>query len=80
MTGDGRILVADCGPGFGEQDPARLFEPFARGRGARQSRSGAGLGLAIVRDTAELHGGRVIAEARPGGGAIVGILLPTPAA
>ncbi len=80
VTGDGRILVADRGPGFGEQDPARLFEPFARGRGARQSRSGAGLGLAIVRDTAELHGGRVIAEARPGGGAIVGILLPTPAA
>jgi signal transduction histidine kinase len=78
VQGDGRILVLDRGPGFGDRDPAQLFLPFARGRSAQRSGNGAGLGLAIVRDTALLHGGRVIALARPDGGAVFGIALPIP--
>ena len=56
VTAAGELLVRDRGPGLGDHDPARLFEPFARGPGRRDAEGGAGLGLAIVRDTAEVHG------------------------
>ena len=39
---------------------------------------GSGLGLSIVRDVAERHGGTVHAAMRLGGGAVVGFTLPTP--
>jgi signal transduction histidine kinase len=66
-----RVAVADRGPGFPSESAARLFEPFYRAAG-----DGVGLGLAIVRWIAEAHGGRVGAEARPGGGACVWFELP----
>ncbi len=68
------IAVADHGPGLGDQDPEALFEKFARGRGARPG--GAGLGLAIVRAIAELHGGTARARANEGSGARFEITLP----
>jgi signal transduction histidine kinase len=53
-----------------------LFEPFRRAGVARTARSGAGLGLSIVRAAVEAHGGMVSAEPVVGGGLSVTVLLP----
>jgi len=61
-------------------DPAsadKLFEPFRRAGVARTARSGAGLGLSIVRAAVEAHGGVVTAEPVVGGGLSVTVRLPT---
>ena len=63
----GVVVVEDRGPGVPAADRQHIFEPFWRSVGQRGD--GAGLGLAIVRDVAELHGGSVDVEDRPGGGA-----------
>jgi signal transduction histidine kinase len=55
-------------------DRDAIFLRFARGRGARSP--GAGLGLAIVRDTAAAHGGSVEVSDRPGGGAVFTLRIP----
>jgi len=56
-----RIDVSDQGPGVPVDDREAIFEPFHRLPDTRAV-SGAGLGLAIVRDVAERHGGRVWVE------------------
>jgi len=79
---DGSMLsidVEDTGRGFEQDLLDHAFEPFARGAADRaDSSSGAGLGLAIVRAVAELHGGRAVAKNRQGGGARVQITFPVP--
>ena len=69
------VRVADRGPGFAPGDEARIFEKFYRGEAAG-TRSGAGLGLAIARGIVEVHGGQIVAEPRPGGGALFRFTLP----
>ncbi|MGD9702517.1 MAG: ATP-binding protein [Acidimicrobiia bacterium] len=71
----GRIEVADRGPGISADDLPHVFDRFYRSVAAR-SRPGSGLGLAIVNDVATLHGGSAFAAPRAGGGATVGIVLP----
>lgn len=69
----------DDGPGLSPGDEARIFEPFYREeRGGRDAGS-LGLGLALVKRIAEAHGGRVIAANREGGGARVGVEIPSAA-
>lgn len=77
---EGRVLVevADRGPGLAPGDEARVFEKFARGAGA--AAGGAGLGLAICKGIAEVHGGTISALPRPGGGATFRLSLPLPEA
>jgi two-component system sensor histidine kinase KdpD len=69
------IDVADRGPGLPPGDPTQLFEKFYRA-GDSASRIGAGLGLAICRGIVKLHGGKIQAENRPGGGAVFRFSLP----
>jgi two-component system, OmpR family, sensor kinase len=71
-----RIGVQDSGPGFQADLLPHAFEPFSR-RGT-DGRTGAGLGLAIVRAIAEAHGGTAEAGNRPEGGASVTMVLPYP--
>jgi two-component system sensor histidine kinase MprB len=67
LTG-GELSVRDHGPGIDEEDRPLVFERFYRSAAAR-SMPGAGLGLSIVREVAEAHGGTVVAENAEGGGA-----------
>jgi two-component system OmpR family sensor kinase len=74
-AGSARICfeVEDQGPGFGDDDPEKLFESFYRGRsGKADGHAALGLGLALVRRIARAHGGDAWAESRAGGGARVG--------
>ncbi len=70
-----RVLVSDRGPGIPVEDLPHVFDRFFRSVASR-SQPGSGLGLAIVRDIVESHGGTVFAQARDGGGSIVGFTLP----
>jgi two-component system sensor histidine kinase KdpD len=69
-----RVVVDDTGPGP-PGNPERLFEKFQRGRDEGNT-GGAGLGLAICRAIVNLHGGRIDAARRPGGGARFTFTLP----
>jgi two-component system phosphate regulon sensor histidine kinase PhoR len=75
--GGGIVLtVADRGPGIPESDQSRVFERFYRVERSRsRDPGGTGLGLSIVRHLVELHGGRVSAANRPGGGTEVTVRL-----
>jgi PAS domain S-box-containing protein len=64
-------VVADRGPGFGDADLERVFDPFVSHRPG-----GTGLGLSIVQRIVEEHGGTVAAANRAGGGAELTICLP----
>jgi two-component system nitrogen regulation sensor histidine kinase NtrY len=65
------ILVADNGRGLPNDGRERLTEPYVTTRA-----KGTGLGLAIVKKIMEDHGGQLVLEDRPGGGAIVGLVIP----
>ena len=71
------VSVDDDGPGVPAEDRERVFERFARGpNAARRSLPGAGLGLAIVAETAGQHGGAAWCSPTPGGGARFSLSLP----
>ncbi|MBX2834441.1 MAG: PAS domain-containing sensor histidine kinase [Micavibrio sp.] len=74
------IAVIDNGVGVDKEDKMRIFEPFERAHGGvqdgRQTRSGAGLGLALVKNIISVHGGEVSLESEPGQGTTVTIFLP----
>jgi two-component system sensor histidine kinase MprB len=63
---EGQVIVADHGPGVADEDMPRIFDRFYRAAASR-SKPGAGLGLAIVREAAEAHGGRATVESSPQG-------------
>ncbi|WP_342376060.1 PAS domain-containing sensor histidine kinase [Myxococcus stipitatus] len=70
-----RLLVRDSGPGVPPGDRERIFERFTQGDNARR-RGGMGLGLYIVRQIVEAHGGHIRVEDSPGGGATFVVDLP----
>lgn len=73
------VEVLDAGPGVPAEYLERIFEPWfrvPRPDTAAVSPTGTGLGLAIARRIFTLHGGRVAARQRPGGGLVLGVHLP----
>ncbi|HEX6317054.1 MAG TPA: HAMP domain-containing sensor histidine kinase [Gemmatimonadaceae bacterium] len=76
-AGGARINVDDTGPGVPEKERARIFRPFERGDAAqKRAAGGSGIGLTIVREIAEEHGGRAWVESAPGGGARFVVEMP----
>ncbi|RKS07647.1 two-component system sensor histidine kinase MprB [Nocardiopsis sp. Huas11] len=71
----GAVEVSDRGPGIDPAELDHVFERFYRATVAR-GLPGSGLGLSMVRDIAQAHGGRVFARNRVGGGAVIGFELP----
>jgi signal transduction histidine kinase len=66
------LRVADTGAGISREDLPRIFDRFYKGAGS----SGSGLGLTIVRNLVEAHGGTVRAESLPGSGTTMIVSLP----
>ena len=67
------LTVADSGIGIPPSDQARMFEKFERGT----PRSGAGLGLSLVKSLIDLHGGAVTIDSAAGQGTTITCRLPT---
>ena len=74
VDGEG-VRVRDHGPGIPADDLPFIFDRFYRGATAR-GRQGSGLGLSIVRQVAEQHGGAATVANAPGGGAEFSLRLP----
>ncbi len=73
---DGELTVRDHGPGIDSVDLPFVFDRFYRAQSAR-GLPGSGLGLSIVRQVAEAHGGTVTAEPAAGGGTLMRLTLAT---
>lgn len=72
------VAIDDAGPGISPSDRERVFERFSRAAasGRREEFGGTGLGLALVREHVHAHGGTVVVEAAPSGGARFVVRLP----
>jgi signal transduction histidine kinase len=71
-----RFEVSDDGPGIAPAELERVFERFSQGDDAQGRGGGAGLGLAIVREVASLHGGEAGVTSEPGRGARFHLWIP----
>ncbi len=70
------ITVADTGIGIPQADRERVFQPFEQGNEADANKAGAGLGLSLVRNFIQLHGGSVDVKSPPGRGTTIICRLP----
>ncbi len=70
------LRVCDRGPGVPEAMRERIFEPFFRLPGHAEQAGGVGLGLSLVKQIAERHGGQVRCEGREGGGSCFVFSVP----
>jgi signal transduction histidine kinase len=78
-TADGRVavVVIDAGIGIDTAKLERIFEPFTQVDGGLSRRfGGLGLGLAVARRMARLHGGDVVITSEPGLGTTARLVLP----
>jgi signal transduction histidine kinase len=73
--GHARVVVGDDGPGIADADQERIFRPFERAA-ADAKVSGFGLGLFIVREIVEAHGGALTLRSTPGRGSTFVAELP----
>lgn len=76
ISRDGFVSVCDAGPGIPIAERSLVFDRFHRSETTR-SMPGSGLGLSIVAQIVDVHGGEVWASESPAGGADVGFRLPT---
>jgi signal transduction histidine kinase len=74
--GMAELSVCDRGPGVPEAYRERIFEAFFRLPGHAEREGGVGLGLALVRQIAQRHGGSVRCEPHVGGGSCFRLSLP----
>ena len=76
QAGDSVVLeIADHGPGVADAFKSLMFEPFERLE-ARNTGTGVGLGLAVVKGFLDTMGGSVAATDTPGGGLTIQVTLP----
>ncbi|HEY2866471.1 MAG TPA: HAMP domain-containing sensor histidine kinase, partial [Pyrinomonadaceae bacterium] len=78
-NGDGKVKISveDRGIGVSKDDLKQIFEPFYRSREVVDAQiHGNGLGLSIVKQVVEAHGGRITAESEVGVGSKFTIELP----
>ena len=75
---DSRIIltIRDHGPGIPDYAREKIFERFYSLRHHAAKRKGTGLGLTLVREAAELHGGTITLEPAEGGGTVAKLTLP----
>jgi signal transduction histidine kinase len=71
-----KIEVADTGPGIPAEEQEKIFQPFYRGSQGRRIVEGMGLGLSIVRDIVEAHGGEVKLVSTPAKGSHFILQIP----
>jgi signal transduction histidine kinase len=72
------LTISDTGPGIPREAQASLFQPFFQAHRIPEiGTQGLGLGLSIVRQLVELHGGTISVESRPGEGATFHLRLPS---
>jgi signal transduction histidine kinase len=74
--GDAVVEVRDQGPGIEAEESQRIFELFGQGVPKSGTGGGVGIGLHLVRRIAELHGGRVGVNSRPGHGSTFWVRFP----
>ncbi|OAB60644.1 hypothetical protein AY599_09330 [Leptolyngbya valderiana BDU 20041] len=71
------LTVSDTGPGIHPSEQEAIFERFHRAQDARASgQDGAGIGLALVRETVEALGGSIELDSEPGQGSTFRVILP----
>jgi len=71
------LTVSDTGPGIDPSEHEAVFERFHRAQDARASgQDGAGIGLALVRETVEALGGSIELDSEPGRGSAFRVVLP----
>ena len=70
-----RVDVTDTGVGLSEEEQAKVFQRFYRGRDAREE-EGVGIGLYLVRQIVTGQGGYVKVTSRPGEGSTFSLFLP----
>jgi PAS domain S-box-containing protein len=71
-----QLSIKDTGTGIEPAEMGRLFQRFHRARSVARSYEGTGIGLALVKELTELHGGAVTASSRPGEGSEFRVTLP----
>lgn len=74
------VHIKDEGPGIPEDEIEKIFERFYQGKKNSNRAKPGGLGLAIARRIADLHGGKINVENLPGQGAVFTFSLPIPMA
>lgn len=71
------LSVIDTGPGISPEDQTRIFKPFEKTNTQREDgRGGAGLGLTLVQNIANLHGGSVELKSAKDEGTVITIIIP----
>jgi PAS domain S-box-containing protein len=75
-NGEYEITIADQGIGMTEQQVARVFDKFYRGNFSNTAAGGIGLGMSVVKNIVEAHGGRIWVVSTPGLGTTVRLRLP----
>jgi len=75
-NGHAAVVVTDSGIGIPAVELPHVFERFYRGDAARRAAEGAGLGLAIARWIADVHGARIDIASEPGAGTRVQMTFP----
>lgn len=71
-----RLTVEDNGIGISEEDQSRIFQRFYQAEDSRRSQSGLGLGLSMVRQIVQLHGGTIAVRSTEGKGTVFTVTLP----